>query len=300
MFTFIKRVISFGWKNFFYNPGLSLATLFVLTLVILLISSIFLFKGVVDHLISLVQEKADISVFFKEDLPETEILKVKEKLSNYPGVKKIEYVSKKEAKEKFKRKHKDDKELMESLEILGNPFLAHLNITLSNFEQYQKLVSFLNSHFGDLIDEVDFSEREKIIQQIFITTENIKKAGIIISVILSFIAILITFTTIKLTIFNFKEEIKIQRLVGASNWFIRGPYLVQGFLEGFFAGLISFSITTTFLYFLTPKLEYFLGGFNLFNYFLLNLGKILLIQFGIGIALAVISSYIAIKKYLEV
>lgn len=301
MFTSFKRTIYFGWKNFFNQLSLSFATSFILILVILLLSSIFLLKGVAEHLIISIQEKADISVFFKEDSSEEEILKLREELAKNSEIKDIDYVSKKSALEKFIERHKDESGLMKTLSLFENPFLAHLNIALFKAEQYPALVNFLeNSDFFSLIEEINYPGRKSIISQIFGLTENVKRVGIIASIILGLVAISVAFSTIKLAIFNSREEIKIQKLVGASNWFIRGPYLIQGFLAGFFATLFSLLFTASLLYFLSPKVESFLSDFSLLNYFLSNFSTILLIQLATGIGLGVISSYIATRKYLEV
>jgi len=300
MFVSLKRVVFSGWRNFFINPGVSFATLFILTLVISLLTTVFLFKGLVDHVISLIQEKADISVYFKENSQEEEILKVKESLAQFPEIRKIKYISKEEAKERFQKKHKDDFSLMESLEVTEDALLAHLDISLSSLEQYSKISNFLESKFGGLIEEVDYSQRKTVIERIFMITDRIKKGVMITAGVLGIIAILVVFSTIKLAILNCKEEIRIQKLVGASNWFIKGPYLVQGFLAGFFAFLISFGLILLSLYFLDPKIEDFFEGFNFFNYFISHIFQIAFIQFISGVSLAMISTYIAIRKYLEV
>jgi cell division transport system permease protein len=301
MLTSFKRTVYFGWKNFFNQLSLSFVSSFILILVILLLTSIFILKGVAEHLISLIQEKADISVFFKEDSSEEEILKLRETLAKNLEVKGLEYVSRKSALEKFIERHKDEPGLMKTLSIFENPFLAHLNIALFEAEQYSALVNFLeNSDFSKIIEEINYADRRSIINQIFSLTENVKRVGMGASLILGLVAILVAFSTTKLAIFNSREEIKIQRLVGASNWFIRGPYLIQGFLAGFFAFLFSLLFTASLLYFLSPKVEAFLAGFNLLNYFLTNFSTILLIQFATGIGLGVISSYIATRKYLKV
>lgn len=301
MFTSLKRIIRSGWGNFHRNIGLSVATCFILMLVILLLTSLFLVRGAAEYLIATIQEKADITVFFKENSSEEEILKVKEELAKNPQVKEAEYVSKKEALEKFIKEHEDEAELMKAVSLFENPFLAHLNINVFEAEQYPSLVNFLESSpFSNLTEEIDYSERMPIINRIFTITENVKKAGIAVSIILAIIAILVAFNTVRLAIYNSREEIKIQRLVGASNWFIRGPFLTQGLISGIFAALFSLLITYGILYFLSPEIESFLSDFNLLNYFFSNFSTLLLIQLATGAGLGIISSYIAIRKYLEV
>jgi len=299
MGTTLKRIIIAGWQDFSRDGGIAVATIFILVMVIFLASTIFLSKDISQFLITSLQEKADISVYFKEFVLENDILKIKEKLSQVPEVKNVEYVSKEEAIRRLVEKHP---QLIESVqETEGMLKLAALNISVFEANQYQAVVNFLeNSNFKDSIDFVDYSQRKPVIERIFSLTSLATKTGIFLSIILIITAILVTFNTIRLAILNSIEEIKIQRLVGASNWFIRGPFLVQGAIAGMIAVLISLSIFSLLIWFLSPKIEFFFAGLNLFNLFMKNFWILLLIQFSTGILLAVISSTIAIRKYLKV
>jgi len=299
MGTTLKRIIISGWQNFSRDGGIAVATIFILVMVIFLASTIFLSKDISQFLITSLQEKADISVYFKEFVLEDDILKIKEKLSQVPEVKNVEYVSKKEAIKRLVEKHPQLKESVQETEGMLN--LASLNVNVFEANQYQPVVNFLeNSNFKDQIDGVDYYKRKPVIEKIFSLTSLFNKTGIFLSIILIITAILVTFNTIRLAILNSIEEIKIQRLVGASNWFIRGPFLAQGVISGFIAVLISALIFSLICWFLSPKIEFFFAGLNLFNLFIKNLWILLLIQFATGILLAVISSTIAIRKYLKV
>ncbi|PIW35293.1 MAG: hypothetical protein COZ90_01215 [Candidatus Nealsonbacteria bacterium CG_4_8_14_3_um_filter_37_36] len=302
MFITLKRIFKLGWQNFSRDGGIAAATCFIMVMAILLASFLFLSKDVSQFLISSIQEKADISIYFKNSTLEEEILNLEKELTKIPEVKSIKYVSKEEALEEFIKRHKDSPGLMESLEeVGGNPFLAVLNIKAFEASQYQAVVNFLQGPgFENLIEKVDYYQRKPIIERIFALTVGMKKAGWIISVVLAIIAILVTFNTIRLAILNQKEEIKIQRLVGASNWFIRGPFLVQGMISGFFAVLISFLIFSFICWFLSPKIEFLFSDLNIWKFFTGNFFTIILIQLSTGILLGIISSTIAIRRYLKV
>lgn len=302
MFTLIKRIFKSGWVSFSRDGGLAAATCFIMLIPIFLVTSLFLSKDVSQFLISTVQEKADISVYFKESASEKDILKVEEEISKIPEVKNVNYVSKEEALESFVQRHKDDPILMESLEeVGGNPFLAALNIKAFQAQQYQAVANFFEAGtFENLIEKVDYYQRKPVIERIFALTSGMEKAGWIIAIVLAIVAILVAFNTIRLAILNQKEEIKVQRLVGASNWFIRGPFLVQGTISGIFATIICLLIFTLICWFLSPKIEILFSGLNIWRYFTGNFFTIVLIQLVAGIGLGVISSTIAIRKYLKV
>jgi len=302
MVTLIKRIFKSGWLSFSRDGGLAAATCLIMLIPILLITSLFLLKDVGQFLISTIQEKADISVYFKEGAPEEDILKVKEEVSEIPEVKSVKYVSKEEALESFVQRHKDDPVLMESLEeVGGNPFLAALNIRSFEASQYQAVANFFETGiFENLIEKIDYYQRKSVIDRIFALTSGMGKTGISLSIVLAIVAILVAFNTIRLAILNQKEEIKIQRLVGASNWFIRGPFLVQGAISGIFATIICLLIFTLICWFLSPKIEILFSGLNIWKYFTSNFFTIILLQLVTGIGLGVISSTIAIRKYLKV
>lgn len=303
MLTLFKRIFRASWLNFRRNLGLSLATIFILLITISLITSLFLFRQISQFLIAELEAKVDISVYFKEDSSEDEILKAKDEIEKRDEVKEVEYISREMAKEKFLQKHKDNPLLMASLEEIGeNPFLASLNIKAQKPEDYQTIANFLeNSDFKNLIEQpTDYYQRKPVIDKLSLITSVINKAGIGISIILITISFLVAFNTIRLAIFNQREEISIMRLVGASNWFIRAPFLIQGIISGFCATLIT--VLTFFLicWGLGPKLEIFLPGFNLRNFFFQNFWFLFSIQLLTGMILGIFSSLIAMRRYLKV
>jgi cell division transport system permease protein len=302
MFTSIKRTIHLGWQTFSRDGGAVASTCFIMILAISLVTSLFLLREMSRFLIKNLEEKVDISVYFKEDILENEILDVKEELTKTPEVKSVKYISKEQAMAEFIQRHEQDPLLMRSLEEVGlNPFLASLNIKASDPDQYEKITSFLeNSIFKDFIEKIDYYQRKSVIERIFALTAYMEKFGLFLSFLLLFLAFSVVLNTIRLAILNSSEEIKIQKLVGAPNWFIRGPFLVQGVLSGVLSALATFLIFSFLCWFFSPKIEFLFPGLNLWQYFTNSLLNIVLIQFGTGILLGEISSIIAIRKYLKV
>ncbi|KPJ71624.1 hypothetical protein AMJ50_01295 [Parcubacteria bacterium DG_74_3] len=302
MLVSIKRIIRWGWQGLFRDGGAATATVFIMVLTISLITSIFLLKEASSFLISSIQEKVDISVYFKENSTEQEILNIQEELSKIPEVQNVKYVSQEQALQDFIQRHKEDPVLMRSLEEVGrNPFLASLNIRASDPTQYEAVSDFLdNSLFGYLIEKVDYHQRKPVIEKIFSLTANLEKSGIVFSVLLVFLSFLVVFNTIRLIIMKGQEEIQIQRLVGASNWFIRGPFLFQGTIFGILSALISLLIFTFVCWFFGSQISILFPELDMWTYFLSNIWTIFLIQLLTGIGLGVVSSLMAIRKYLEI
>lgn len=302
MFILLKRVIKTGWKGFKWNIGLSLATILIMVIVISLATLLFLLSPVSKILIADIEEKVDISVYFKEDTSSEYILEVESEISKIPEVKDVEYISKDQALEKFIEKHKDDPFLMESLTELGsNPFLASLNVRAWEPSQYEQVVNLLEiSSFRNLIDKVDYHERKPVIEKVFSTVSGLNKIGIFFSIVFAVIAVLIAFNTIRIAIYNSGEEISIMRLVGASNWFIRGPFLIQGIIIGFIAALITLLITFGFCYGFDARIKTIAPDISIYSIFVSNFFFLFLIQLATGIGLGIMSSYIAVRKYLKI
>jgi cell division transport system permease protein len=182
-----------------------------------------------------------------------------------------------------------------------NPLAASLNIKARDSTQYASIVQFLeNNKFRSIIDKIDFYENKGVIERIQKISGGIRDWGLAATLILAVIAVLVTFNTIRLTIFNQKQEIEIMRLVGASNWHIRGPYLVEGGLYGLFAALAALAIFYPVVFFVSDKISSFAPDINLSSYFFGGIAQIFLLVIFLGIFLGVTSSFIAIRKHLKV
>ncbi len=302
--TNLKRIINFATKDFSRNKGIAIAAIFVLVIMIMLVTSLFFFQNMVSHLTNQLQDKIDITAYFNETVAEQDILDLKDQLlTTNPNVKKIEYISKEQALAIFSENHQSDSILSQALQEVGtNPFLPSLNIvTNGDPDQYARIAEALQSpEFSNLIDEVDFSQKKDIIEKVYAITSNINLAGLILGIILLIIAILVVYNTIKLAIESSKEEINTMRIVGASDWFIRGPFMVQGIIYGIIAFIISFFISGICAFLISHQVEIVLPGFNTLSFFLRNWWIFVLIQLVFGVGVAGLSSFMVVKKHLKV
>jgi cell division transport system permease protein len=304
MYTNLKRITSFAVKDFSRNKGISIAAIFVLIVTIMLVTSLFFFQGMVSNLASQIQDKIDMTAYFQAGAKEQDILDVKDQLLKKSfGIKNIEYVSKDQALATFNERHQSDSVLSQALQEVGtNPFLPALNIiTNGDPLQYAEIARTLQaSDFSNLIDHVDFSQKKDIIEKVYSITSKVNMFGLILGIILVLLAILVVYNTIKLAIENSREEINTMKIVGASDWFVRGPFLIQGVIYGLIAFIICFFVSGIGAYLLSPQMLVVLPGFNLFGFFLTNWWIFISIQLGFGVGVGVISSFIVVKKKLDV
>jgi len=298
MFLNLRRSIKSSFKFIFRNWGITLVDILILTLTLFLFSSLLVFEKGGKVLLKGIEEKADFSVYFKEEVSEDEILKIKDQLLKFPEVEKVTFISREQALSSFKERHKENPVLMEALREIGNPFLASLNIKLKNPDLFEKISSFLDKK-KDSIEKIDYLQRQPLIEKIFSITATFRKGMIILILFFLFISFLIVFTTLHLSILNYKEEIFTQKLVGAPNWMIYFPFLFQGIFTGFLASLISTLILFSSLFFLSPKFSILFPEIKIFDIFKDNLISIFLYQVLLGVSFGFLCSFLATKKYLK-
>lgn len=303
MLTSFKRVFKFALVDFYRNKGISLAAIFILTVTALLFTGGFFTQGISNFLISTIQNKIDITAYFKEDTPEQNILDVRDEILKIsPDIKSVSYISKEQALDEFIQKHSGNDIFSQALiEVGENPFLPSLNINTSgNPAQYENVANVLQSEqFANIIEKVDFSQKKDTIEKVFSITSSINTFGLGLSALLVLIATLVVFNTIKLVIDRSRDEISTMRIVGASSWFVRAPFVIEGALFGFASFLICFFVTIVSVYVLSLGFSIIMPGFDLFKYFLSNIFLVILIQLCSGIGLGVVFSFIAVRKYLS-
>lgn len=301
MMTKLNRTIKSGLKNFWRNGWLSAATISIMSLTLIVISTLLMVNVIASAVLTNLQEKIDVSVYFKLEAGEEDILVVKSQLEKLDEVEDVEYVSREEALARFKEKHQDNSYLIEGLQELGeNPLEASLNIKAREASQYEAISEFLEGiYYSNIVDKVDYRQNKEVITKLSALIADIKIVGLSLTGILVLIVILVTFNAIRLAIYSSREEIKIMKLVGADNWFIRGPFIVEGIIYGIISSLVTLAILYPVFYFVSPKLSGFLPIEDFFIYFQANFWAFLILLLGVSIILGVFSSLLAMRKYLK-
>ena len=288
--------------NFWRNGWLSTATVLIMTITLAVWSGIFLLNVILTSVLDILAEKVDVSVYFALDSKESNILSLKSKLEGLEEVASIEYVSAEQALQIFKKSHADDEVLIKSVEELpDNPLEASLNILAKDSSSYGAIADFINkSDEKNIINKINYTENKIVIDRLNNIINVLRQSGALAGLVLAFIAFLVAFNTVRLAIYSSREEITVMKLVGASNWFVRGPFIVEGILHGIIGAVFSLAIVVVIVSFLGPKLFGFLPEINMVNYVGNNFWFLLLFQALGGIILGVFSSWFAVRKYLNV
>ena len=296
------RVIKIGFVNFWRNFWLSAAATIVMTVTLVIFSSLFTVFILTNYSIHTIQNTVDISVYFKIGLADDQITKIKDDIAHDPRIKEIDYVSAEQAFDNFKAAHQNDPLITESLnELTQNPLPATLHIKTYNLSDYPGVAQNLESdQYKSFIDKVNFEDNRVVIERLNTILKFVVTFGLALVAIFALIAILVIYNTITLTIYNRKEEVEIMRLVGATNWYIRGPFLMESLLYSIFSTIITAALFVPVYYKVLPKVVAYINPqLNIYSNSLFHFGYLVLILFVLALLLSVISSMLAIQKYLK-
>ncbi len=306
LLTKIKRTIKSGAISFWRNGSVSLASVLIMTVTLTVISMI-VFSGVVlNSTLETIKSKVDINVYFTKAATESQVLVVAEQLRKLPEVANVEYVSKKQAYDTFRERHQDEEATLQALNEIGeNPLPASINIKAKDPAQYDSIVKFLqqkdnNQTDADIIDKINYAKNKQAIDALSRIMAASKKLGVLIAIFFAIVSILITFNTIRLAIYIFREEISVMRLVGASETYIRGPFVTVGILYGIVSAIVTVLILLPLTHSAGVWTEKLGTGMNLFSYYQDNLAVLILSLVVAGAVLGSVSSYLAIRRYIKV
>lgn len=302
-----KRVIRSGFINFWRNGFVSLASVLVMVITLFVIGSIIFTTALLTSSLNQIKDKVDINVYMTTDAKEDDIAALQKNIESLPQVSSVEYITREQALANFKERHANDQLTLQALEELDdNPLGAILNVKAKETSQYEGISTYLqgknilNASGVPIVDKVNYTQNKVAIDKLTRIIDAGQKLGLVISLLLAIISILITFNTIRLAIFISREEIAVMKLVGASNKYIRGPFVIVGIMYGFVAGVITLGLFYPATFWLGKSTESFFTGINIFNYYITHFAQIFTIVILGGIIIGAVSSYLAVKKYLNV
>ncbi len=306
MITSLKRIIRAGFVGFWRNAFVSLSAIFVITVTLTVVGSMMLFEQLLDASLTQIKEKVDINVYMVTTASDEDITKLRDSLKSLSDVKEVVYTSREDALADFRERHKSDELTIQALEELGdNPLGATLSVRAKETSQYESIAAFLEEYRAatpvelPLIDRINFNQNKDAINKLTNIIDTVSRVSYITMLILVASSVLIAFNTIRLTIYTSREEISVMRLVGASNMYIRGPFILQGIMYGLISGVVTLLILYPVVLWLGPGTEVFFSV-NIFSYFVNNFGHLFFVLVGSGVVLGMVSSTLAIARYLRV
>jgi cell division transport system permease protein len=278
-----------------------------LTITLSIVTSFYLLIAVFNYTLEQVKEKVDVRVYFTTDATEQQAIDIKAKLLGLNDVKSVTYTSREQALDEFKKKHVGDQLTLQALDELGNnPFGASLSVIAKDTSRYEAIADQLSDGSGllgdskGIIDKVNYYQIKDSIDKLNSIIGWTNTVGFWLSIIFILMSCMIVYNTIRLAIFVYRDEIAVMKLVGASNMFIRGPFIVESLLYA-----ITATVVTTIIFFpatiwVTRKTVFFFEGLNVNAFYTAHFVELTLTLLAFGSVLTVVSSFLAVRKYLKV
>lgn len=299
----LGRIIRNGATNFWRNRWLSAAATLIMVVTLVILSIMFILFVITNYSVSSIRERVDISAYFKKGLSETQVLAVKQDLEADPRVKEVSYVSSDQVLQNFKDRHADTPLLIESIkELSENPFPATLQVKGNTLDDYPAIADKLKSDkYQNSIDKVNYEDNSKTIERLRVLLKFVVIGGVALVSVFSLIAILVIFNTITLTIYNRREEVEIMRLVGATNWYIRGPFIMEALMYSIVATIVTSALLVPFYIKIVPSINLYLNpGSDIFGSSFISFPALIGLQLVIALLLSIVSSMLAIRRYLRI
>jgi cell division transport system permease protein len=299
------RIVKAGCQNFIRNATLAVAAIavMVITLTIILFSAIA--NATFGHTIAQITDKIDISVYLKDDVSQGQRDKLLTDLSGIDNVKSVEFTSKEDALAKYKKQNQNNVDLLLAISQTDNPLPATINVKPKDPNKIQQIKDYLETEDIKKLqaEETSYSgDRKDAIDKISKATLFFRQAGVASVLVFALVSMLIIFNTIRMTIFNRRDELTIMRLLGASGWYIRGPFVVETVLYGIVSALVSvigvnalFAVLESAVYANIKLMDISYAN----DYFASHFWIILTAQLAIGILIGAASSVIATRRYLK-
>ena len=298
-YSVLGYFIGEGFSNVFKNKKSTGASLMIMCAT-MIIFGIFLILGEnINHFVDEVESEQGIQVFVKNDATQEQIDELGEKIRAIDGVSTVDFVSKDEALEQMKERFGDRQDLLDGYEGENNIFTASYVVTLTDLTKSKEVQEQINTY--DAVKKI--TSKDEVVTTLINLANGIKIVTGVILALLIIISIFIIANTIKLTVHARRKEISIMKYVGATNGFIRWPFIVEGMIIGILASIISIVIVGGAYTFISDKLvssEFMqLINMNLIS-FSDMFNSIIFVYMLLGIGIGVLGSVISMRKYLKV
>lgn len=302
----LNRVIKSGLLNFVRNAWLAIAAIAVMVITLTIVLFSVIANATFTETIRQITDKIDVSVYLNDTVDPRQTEDLIGQVKALENVREVEYISKDEALKRYQQENQDNLDLLLAISQTDNPLPASLQIKPKDPNNIQQVKDFLEKpEIKELqSEETSYSgDRKEAIDKITNATTFFREAGFVGVIVFAIISMLIIFNTIRMAIFNRREELSIMRLLGASTWYIRGPFVVETVIYGVIAAIVSVTLCSILFNISSSTLgASSLGLLDIKyanEYFASHFWTILLTQMIIGIFIGATSSIIATRRYLK-
>ncbi len=298
------RIIRFAMQSMLRNFWLSFVTVSVFVLTLITVNAVIILNVLANASVKSVEGRVQVTVYFTSDASVDTVKSTQSYLLGLSQVKDVSYVTAEDALIAFKETHKSDPVILGALdEVDGNPLGQALKIRAYNAADFPFILEALETpEYAPFIKDKNYNNYESALKVLGNFSEKIRIGFLVLALFFGFIAMLIVFNTIRVAIYVHREEIGVMKLVGANDWFIRGPFLLESIFYAFIATGIMAGIIATTLRFANPYIVAFFQGVDvdLVAYYSTNALPMFGAQFGILAFLGLATTAFAMRRYLRV
>ena len=306
MLSFV-RMCRYGVNNFTRNAWLTVAATAIMTITLLIVFTTLAARNTLVTTVDSIRDKVDMSIYLKNDVSDEAVQTITSDLQKLETVEKVSYISPSEARKSFAEENGRDPDALSALNEAINKFPGTVRVNLDDIDQTEELVKFINNNEtvqANIDPDRESSlagDRRNAIENIGRWVSFADRVGLISSIIFIAISSLIVFNTIRMAIFNRRDEIEMMKLIGADKSFIRGPFIVEAVVYGFIAAVMATAIGIALLYSAKNKLlEYEVAVAPTIDFVTLYIGLVLLVMIILGATIGVLSSLLATRRYLKI
>ena len=289
----MKEHLKTTWTHIRRSPYQALAAIGIMTLTFFLSTLIILVAAGSQALLHYFETRPQVTAFFKDEVKMDEVEKLKEKLNQTGKIKSLKYVSKEEALEIYKEQNKSDPLLLEM--VTANILPASLEVSTTDITYLGEIAQILRQEPG--VEEVVF--QEDVVKTLKNWTDTIRKIGVALIGFLGVVSFLVVLVIIGMKVALRKKEVEILQLIGATNWFIRAPFVFEGIFYGLVGAVLGWGAGILLLMYSTPFLVEFLAGIPILPVPLVFILAMLGGEILVGMIIGILGSLLAVKRYLK-
>lgn len=281
------------WHHIRRSPYQAIAAVLIMMLTFLVVS-IFSFVVIGStRIIAYFESKPQVTAFFKDDAKQENIDALKDQVKATGKIASTRFVTKKEALEIYRQQNKNDPLLLEL--VTADILPSSLEVSTKEIADLKGISELLKS--SPLVQEVVF--QKDVVATLTSWTNALRQIGIVLIILLFLVSVFIIVTITGIKISQRREEIEIMRLLGATNWYVRWPFIFEGMFYGVVGALLGWTISSLFLWYASPSLASFLRGIPVFPFSLLLVGELLGIEILLSMWLGAFASFLAVLRYLK-
>ncbi len=294
MISSLARVVKYTFKHLIRNASQSVLVIFVLAVTFLIVQVFILLGMASEKVIAYFESQPQVTVFFKDEATEEQILQIRDELKKDENVESVAYISKKQAVEIYRSEHQDDPDLLEF--VTADILPASLEISVKDINYLPKIAQEFNGN--QFVEQVYY--QPDLVDELTAWTKSLRQAGLILIAIMLFVASAIIILVVANNINMFGHEIEVMRLVGAGSWYVRMPFV----LDGIIFAVLGAALSSVMVYFTIPHIETFIdqliASVQLFPNPQAIVTDLFIKAAVVGSLLTAFVSYVSVWKYLKV